>query len=195
VRILELSLRTHHYTHNFKRVRLEMPGAKVNLSNLTLVGGALAYPGTTPPTGTGGQSAPELTAVNSHQFLAVERDSNGDGLAAPRFKKIFLLDTDGVVNGGYVKKTLLVDLMAVPDPAHLGGDGDFFRFPFNTIESVHVVSPDTILTANDNNYPFSNARSRSRTNERTGPLAPDDNEFILIKLGQRLKVDQRILAP
>jgi hypothetical protein len=195
VRILELSLRTHHYTHNFKRVRLEMPGAKVNLSTLTLVGGALAYPGTTPPTGTGGESAPELTAVNSHQFLAVERDGNGDGLAAPRFKKIFLLDTDRVGNGGYVKKTLLADLMAVPDPAHLGGDGDFFRFPFNTIESVHVVSPDTILTANDNNYPFSNARSRSRTNERTGPLAPDDNEFILIKLGQRLKVDQRILTP
>jgi hypothetical protein len=63
---------------------------------------------------------------------------------------------------------LLVDLMAVPEPAHLGGDGDFFRFPFNTIESVHVVSQDTIVVANDNNYPFSNGRSRSRTNERTG---------------------------
>jgi hypothetical protein len=195
LRILELNLKTHRYTHHVRRLRLEMPGGKVNLSTLTLVGGALAYPGTTPPTGTGGESAAELTAVNSHQFLAVERDSNGDGLAAPRFKKIFLLDTDGVGNGGYVKKTLLADLMAVPDPAHLGDDGDFFRFPFNTIESVHVVSPDTILTANDNNYPFSNARSRSRTNERTGPLAPDDNEFILIKLGQPLKVDQRILAP
>jgi len=164
-------------------------------SGLTLVGGAPAYPGSVAPTGTGGESAPELTAVNAHQFLMIERDGAGDAVTAPRFKKVFLVDTAGVGNGGYVNKSLLADLMAIPDPAHVGNDGDFFRFPFNTIESVHVVSPDTILTANDNNYPFSNARSRSRTNERTGPLAPDDNEFILIKLGDRLKVDQRILTP
>ena len=195
LRILELDLRTHRYTKNVKRVRLEMPGAKVNLSTLTLVGGAPAYPGTTPPLGTGGESAAELTAVNSHQFLMVERDSNGDGIAAPRFKKIFLVDAAKTSNRGYVDKQLLVDLMAVPDPAKIGGDGDFFRFPFNTIESVHVVSPDTILTANDNNYPFSNARSRSLTNERTGPLAADGNEFILVKLGDRLKVDARLLSP
>ena len=105
LRILELDLRTHRFTDHFRRLRLEMPGAKVNLSTLTLVGGAPAYPGTTPPTGTGGESAAELTAVNSHQFLVVERDSNGDALAAPRFKKIFLLDTAGVGNGGYVDKT------------------------------------------------------------------------------------------
>ena len=195
LRVLELDLRTHRFTGDSRRLRLEMPGAKVNLSTLTLVGGTPAYPGTTPPTGTGGESAAELTAVNSHQFLVVERDSNGDGLAAPRFKKVFLLDASGVGNGGYLDKQLLVDLMAIPDPAKIGGDGDFFRFPFNTIESVHVVSPHTILVANDNNYPFSNARSRSRTNERTGPLAPDDNEFILVNLSQRLNVDRRILTP
>ncbi len=160
-----------------------------------MVGGAPAYPGTTAPTGTGGESAPELSAVNSHEFLMIERDGAGDGLAAPRFKKVFLLDTSGVGTGEYVNKRLLVDLMAVPDPAKLGGDGDFFRFPFNTIESVHVVSSDTIVVANDNNYPFSNARARSRTNERTGPLVPDDNEFILIQLGEQLDVDHRVLAP
>jgi hypothetical protein len=195
LRILELDLRTHRYTDHVRRLRLEMPGAKVNLTTLTLVGGAPAYPGSAAPTGTGGESAAELTAVNSDQFLVVERDGGGDGVPAPRFKKVFLLDTDGSHQSGYVDKQLLVDLMAVPDPAQLGGDGDFFRFPFNTIESVHVVSPDTILVANDNNYPFSNGRSRSRTNERTGPLAPDDNEFILVKLGDRLDVDQRILRP
>jgi hypothetical protein len=195
LRILDLDLRTHHFTDNVPRLRLEMPGAKVNLTTLTLVGGAPAYPGSTAPVGTGGESAAELTAVNSHQFLVVERDGNGDGVAAPRFKKVFLLDTDSRSHFGYLAKDLLVDLMAVPDPAHLGGDGDFFRFPFNTIESVHVVSPDTILVANDNNYPFSNGRSRSRTNERTGPLAPDDNEFILIKLGTQLNVDPRVLRP
>ena len=195
VRILEFDLHSHRFTHDVRRMRLEMPGAKVNLAALTLVGGAPAYPGTTPPTGTGGESAPELTAVNSHEFLALERDGAGDGVTAPRFKKVFLIDISRTDSSGYVDKRLLVDLMAVPDPAKIGGDGDFFRFPFNTIESVHVTGPDTILVANDNNYPFSNGRSRSLTNARTGPLAPDDNEFILIKLGERLDVDQRILAP
>jgi hypothetical protein len=197
LRMLEFDLRTQRFTHHVRQVRLEMPGQQVNLFALTYVDGTHVYPDAAPPSA--GESAAELTAVNSDQFLMVERDSNGDGLPAPRFKKIFLLDTDGVGNGGYVHKTLLADLMAVPDPAKIGGDGDFFRFPFNTIESVHVVSPDTILTANDNNYPFSNARSRSLTNERTGlppgMLTPDDNEFILIKLGEKLKVDSRILAP
>jgi hypothetical protein len=193
LRMLEFDLRTHRFTHQVRHVRLEMPGQAVNLFALTYVDGTHVYPDAAPPAA--GESAAELTAVNSHQFLMVERDSNGDGVAAPRFKKIFLLDTEGAHNGGYVDKTLLADLMAVPDPAQLGHDGDFFRFPFNTIESVHVVGPDTILTANDNNYPFSNGRSRSLTNERTGPLAADDNEFILIKLGERLRVDKRILTP
>jgi hypothetical protein len=195
LRILTFDLRTQRFTHQVRKLRLEMPGAKVNLTGLTLVGGAPAYPGASAPVGTGGESAPELTAVNSHQFLMLERDGNGDGVAAPRFKKVFLVDFRHLNRGGYVHKRLLVDLMAIPDPNKIGGDGDFFRFPFNTIEAVHVVSPDTILVCNDNNYPFSNARSRSKTNERTGPLAPDDNEFILIQLGQRLHLDRRILAP
>ncbi len=195
LRILDFDIKTHRFSSDVRHLRLEMPGAKVNLASLTLVGGAAAYPGATAPTGTGGESAPELTAVNSHQFLLLERDGNGDGVAAPRFKKVFLVDTRNTGSDGYVSKRLLVDLMAVPDPKHVGGDGDFFRFPFNTIESVHVVSADTVLVANDNNYPFSTGRSRSLTNARTGPLAPDDNEFILVNVGQRLNVDDRILAP
>lgn len=195
LRLLEFDLRTHRFTHHVRQVRLEMPGAKVNLAALFYADGTTrVYPDAATPT-PAGESAAELTAINSHQFLMVERDSAGDDVIAPRFKKIFLIDASGAGDGGYVNKRLLVDLMAVPDPAKVALDGDFFRFPFNTIESVHVVSPDTILTANDNNYPFSNARSRSLTNARTGPLAPDDNEFILIKLGERLKVDHRILAP
>jgi hypothetical protein len=133
--------------------------------------------------------------LNKHQFIAIERDSAGDGVAAPRFKKVFLLETKGAGADGYVRKQLLVDLMAVPDPAALGGDGDFFRFPFNTIESVHPVDASTLIVADDNNYPFSNGRSRSKTNERTGPLVPDDNEFILVRLGTPLDLDRRVLAP
>ena len=117
----------------------------------------------------------------------MERDSNGDGVPAPRFKKVLLIDTKHARrHGGHVTKELLIDPMAVPDPLHVGNDGDFFRFPFNTIESVHAVNDNTILVANDNNYPFSNGRSRSLTDARTGPLAPDDNEFIEVRLGTRL---------
>jgi hypothetical protein len=194
LRILTFDIAKREFTGEVRRLRLEMPGAKVNLSTLTLVGGARAYPGTAPPVGTGGESAAELTAVNAHQFLVVERDSAGDGVPAPRFKKVFLLDTRGA-RDGHVAKSLLLDLMAVPDPHHVGGDGDFFRFPFNTIESVHVVNDHTVLVANDNNYPFSNARSRSLTNARTGPLAPDDNEFILVAINPALSVDARLLTP
>ena len=108
-------------------------------------------------------------------------------MAAPRFKKLFLLDT----RHGDVTKTLLADLMAVPDPDRVGGDGDYFRFPFVTIESVHPVDEQTILVASDNNFPFSNGRSRSLTNERTGPLFADDTEMILIGLGSEIDVDRR----
>lgn len=48
--------------------------------------------------------------------------------------------------------------------------------------------------ANDNNYPISNGRSRRRTNERAGPLAPDDNEFILIELSASLHPERQLLA-
>ncbi|SRR6266540_2080798 len=193
LRILTFDINTRSFTNEVRKLRLEMPGGKVNLTTLTLTNGQPAYPGSVPPTGTGPQSAAELTALDANRFLLVERDGNGDGLAAPRFKKVFVVD--GQLQDGYVGKQLLVDLMAVPDPLKLGNDGDFFRFPFNTIESVHVVDDNTILVANDNNYPFSNGRARSLTNARTGPLAPDDNEFILVRLGTSLQPDHRLLSP
>jgi hypothetical protein len=194
LRIATFDIEHRRFTGEVRKLRLEFPGAKVNLTTLLLSDGTRAYPDAVAPTGTGGESAAELTALDGHRFLMVERDSNGDGVPAPRMKKIFILDTLGAKGrDGYVDKQPLADLMAVPDPNKLGGDGDFFRFPFNTIEAVHVVSDHTIIVANDNNYPFSNGRARSRTNERTGPLTPDDNEFILIELSTSLHPDPRLL--
>jgi hypothetical protein len=194
LRIATFDIEHRRFTGEVRKLRLEFPGAKVDLTTLLLTDGTRAYPNAVAPTETGGESAAELTSLDGHRFLVVERDSNGDGLAAPRLKKVFILDTKGAQRrAGYVDKQPLADLMAVPDPNKLGGDGDFFRFPFNTIEAVHVVSDHTIVVSNDNNYPFSNGRSRSRTNERTGPLAPDDNEFILINLSTSLHPDQRLL--
>ena len=52
-----------------------------------------------------------------------------------------------------------------------------FTFPFVTIENVDIVDGRTIVVANDNNFPFSNGRSRgSRTTTR----------FILLDVGDLL---------
>lgn len=176
----------------FLRYRTEMPSQQVNLAVIADAAGKRFYPGEAgaPP---GPVSIGELKAVNSHQMLVIERDNLGDDLPAPRFKKVFLIDIAGVPEGGRVRKTLLLDLLAIPDPAGVGGDGDFFRMPFYTIESVHVVDERTLLVASDNNFPFSHGRARSRSADRRGALAADDTEMILVRLGTPLEVDARLL--
>jgi hypothetical protein len=195
VRIVTFDIAGRRFTGEVHEIRLEMPGAKANPAALLLTDGTTrAYPNAAAPTGTGGESVAELTALDDHRFLLLERDANGDGVDAPRFKKVFVVDfnRDGDA-AGYVQKSPLVDLMAVPDPKGLGGDGNFFRFPFNTIESVHVVDDHTIVVANDNNFPFSNGRARSRTADRSTNLAPDDTELILVQVSTSLHPDPRLL--
>ena len=51
----------------------------------------------------------------------------------------------------------------------------------------------TLLVASDNNFPLSNGRSRSRSADRSGPLAADETELVLIRLGTPLDVDARLL--
>ncbi len=80
VRILTFDIETRRFTNQVRKLRLEMPGAKVNLTTLTLTNGSPAYPGSVAPTGTGGESAPELTALDANRFLMLERDGNGDAL-------------------------------------------------------------------------------------------------------------------
>jgi hypothetical protein len=187
--VFDVAKRT--FSGAFFRVRLEMPSQKVNLANLTDTSGTAVYPGSTAPPA-GPVSIGELKAVNDRQLLLIERDNHGDDLTPPRHKKIFLLDLPAAA-GGYVGKSLLLDLLAIADPAGLGGDGDFFRLPFYTIESVHVVDDRTLLVASDNNFPFSSGRARSRTLDRRGPLAADETEIILVRLGNPLDVDGRLL--
>ena len=191
VRIATFDIKKGRFTGEVRKLRMEMPGTRVNLTGLRLTDGSTPYPDPAPPAGT--QSAAELTAIDKNRFLVVERDGAGDGEPAPRFKKVLVIDTSKV-RDGYVEKQPLVDLMAVPDPQKVGNDGDFFRFPFNTIESVHVVDDRTIIVANDNNYPTSNGRARSTTPTRT-TLGADDDELILVELGSSLKPDHRLLAP
>jgi hypothetical protein len=193
LRIYVFEVARHEFADRFFRVRLEMPSQTVNLASLTDASGARIYPeAVAPPAGP--VAIGELKAVNEQQLLMIERDNLGDDLIAPRFKKVFLLDLpQAPAHDGYVGKSLLLDLLAIPDPSGIGGDGDFFRLPFYTIESVHVVDERTLLVASDNNFPFSSGRARSRSADRSGPLAADDTELILVRLGTPLAVDPRLL--
>jgi hypothetical protein len=193
LRIYVYDIAKRAFADTFLTVRLELPSQTVNLASLNDASGARVYPeAVAPPAGP--VSIGELKAVNDRQFLMIERDNLGDALPAPRFKKVFLLDASQAAGrDGYLRKTLLLDLLAVPDPSGLGGDGDFFRLPFYTIESVHVVDERTLLVASDNNFPGSNGRSRSRAADRGGPLAADNTELILVRLGAPLDVDRRLL--
>jgi glycerophosphoryl diester phosphodiesterase len=123
----------------------------------------------------------EITPINANEFLVIERDG-GQGETA-EFKKIFKVDFSDVDSQGFVGKEEVVDLLNLKDPNDLNGDGETtFDFPFVTIESVLVLDADTILVANDNNYPFSVGR---------GPDI-DNNEIIEIQLDKPLNLDARL---
>src|SRR5262249_1946150 len=109
VRILTFDIARRQFTRDVRKIRLDMPGNKVNLAALRLTDGVTpAYPGTVAPTGTGGESVAELTALDDHRFLLLERDSNGDGVDAPRLKKVFVVDFNRDDRSpGYVQKTAL----------------------------------------------------------------------------------------
>jgi glycerophosphoryl diester phosphodiesterase len=123
----------------------------------------------------------DFTVVNSNEYLVIERDPNqGD---AAKFKKIFKVDLSKKDADGFFAKEKVVDLLNIQDPQDLNKDGKTtFTFPFETIEDVLVIDKNTLLVANDNNYPFSLGR----------PPAIDNNESILLKLENPLKVDPRV---
>jgi hypothetical protein len=126
-----------------------------------------------------GTNIGDMTAINDHQFLVIERDGNTATSGGTPYKKIFVADIAGVAPGGLVSKVELVDLMNVEDPHDLDGDGSaLFTFPFVTIESVLILNPTTLLVINDNNYPGAGGRD---TNS-------DNTEFIKIRLNTALDV-------
>ncbi|MBE9156205.1 esterase-like activity of phytase family protein [Nodosilinea sp. LEGE 06152] len=123
----------------------------------------------------------DFTPINDSEFLVIERDNN-QGEAA-EFKKIFKVDLSQIDSEGFVAKTEVVNLLNINDPNDLNSDGSTsFDFPFVTIEDVLVLDANTLLVANDNNYPFSVGR---------GPDI-DNNEIIKIQLDQPLNLDARL---
>ncbi|QFS49402.1 glycerophosphoryl diester phosphodiesterase [Nostoc sphaeroides CCNUC1] len=125
----------------------------------------------------------DLAVINDNEYLVIERDG-GQGAAA-EFKKIYKIDLSKTDSNGYVAKEEVGDLLNIQDPNDLNGDGKTtFDFPFVTIENVLVVDKNTILVANDNNYPFSTGRPG---NDPQNPVI-DNNEIILLKLENPLNL-------
>jgi hypothetical protein len=126
-----------------------------------------------------GTNIGDMTAINDHQFLVIERNGNTATTTGAPFKRIFEIDTNVRDANGFVGKTELVDLMNIADPHDLNGDGSkLFTFPYVTIEDVLIVDPRTLLVINDDNFPGGGGRS----------AAPDSNEFLLIRLDRALDV-------
>ncbi|MBA3943914.1 MAG: esterase-like activity of phytase family protein [Herpetosiphonaceae bacterium] len=131
------------------------------------------------PMSDAGNSIGDMTAINDHEMLVIERDQ-GQGNDA-HFKRVYKVDLNNVQPDGTLPKELVVDLMAItdtqgithPEPGAIGL-GHIFTFPFVTIEDIYPVDASTLLVVNDNNYPFSSGRRPGKD--------LDDNEFILLHL-------------
>ncbi len=132
-----------------------------------------------------GTNIGDFILYNATEGIIIERDGSQGDLKG--FKKLFQVTLGKP--GEYVGKTELANLMNLRDPAGISkggaaGDvaiGDPFGMPFNTIEDVLVLDANTLLVIDDNNFPFSVGR-------HVGIKAPDDSEFIQIRLPKALNL-------
>jgi len=123
----------------------------------------------------------DMTVINDNEYLVIERDGGQGDLA--KFKKIYKVDLSKQDAKGFVTKEEVADLLNIPDPLDLNKDGSTtYRMPFVTIENVLVIDANTILVANDNNYPFSIGR----------PPGIDNNEIVQITLDKPLNLSPSV---
>ncbi len=133
----------------------------------------------------------DFNFIDETRALVIERDGGqGDASLAcegdrtegcfenpARFKRVYLIDFDGVEDGGTVRKVAFLDLLNMADPDGIARSGQrddgTFSFPFVTIENVDRVDETHIVVANDNNFPFSKGRD---------VVERDDNEFVLLEV-------------
>ncbi len=120
-----------------------------------------------------GTNIGDMTAINDHEFIVIERNGATATNGGTPFKKLFRIDIRQTDAAGNVLKTEIVDLMNIADPNDLNGDGSTtFTFPYVTIEDVLVLDSNTLLVINDNNYPGTGGRD----------LNSDPTEFLRITL-------------
>ena len=124
---------------------------------------------------TGTNPIGDMTTVNEHEFLVIERDNERGANA--KLKKIFRIDINVKDEDGYILKEEIVDLLNMVDPNNLAGFGRKFTFPYECIEDVAILNPTTLVVLNDNNYPNEGGR---------GIGVKNNNEFLLLKLEKPL---------
>lgn len=127
----------------------------------------------------GGEAIGDITPVNDTELLVIERDNKQDTEA--KVKRIYKINVTEKNADGTFKKVLVADLMDIKDPQGLAPDSknSVLTFPYFTIENVIVLNKDTILVANDNNYPATGGRGKD---------VKDQNQFIWLKLDAPLNV-------
>ena len=117
-----------------------------------------------------------LLMTDWSRFIAVERDRlQGDQAS---FKRIYEIKLETQPGQPATAKTLLLDLLAIPDPAGLASNSGVFRYPFATIEGLARYDHQTLAVINDNNFPFSLGRHLDSGE-------PDDSELILLRFARR----------
>lgn len=127
----------------------------------------------------GGEAIGDMATVNNDELLVIERDNKQDTEA--KVKRIYKININDKNADGTFKKTLVADLMNLSDPKGLAPStkNGVFTFPYFTIENVIILDKDTILVANDNNYPATGGRGKD---------IKDQNEFLWIKLDSPLNL-------
>ncbi len=128
----------------------------------------------------------DMTVVNDNEYLVLERDQ-AQGADA-KFKKVFKIDLSKKDADGNFVKEEVVDLLNIPDPNKLSdvSVGGVYKMPYVTIEDVLVLDANTILVANDNNYPATGGR---------GADVKDRDEMIWVKLEKPLTLAAGVGAP
>jgi hypothetical protein len=151
------------------------------------------------PLAEGGEAIGDFNMLDDKTALVIERDNGAgttdkacadpkdpkaDCFAVPsKVKRIYKIEMTEENVGKAVRKIGYIDLLTIADPDNKkrqgGGDG-FYDMPFLTIENVDRVDETHIVVGNDNNLPFSAGRALDKA---------DDNEFVLLEVGEFLKAD------
>jgi glycerophosphoryl diester phosphodiesterase len=128
-----------------------------------------------------GVSVPDFQLADRRHGIAIERDNTQGDLSGFKALEDVTLGAPGTT----MVKSEAADLLRIADPALISlpaqpgdvGLGNPFAMPFITIEDVWVLDRRHVLVINDNNFPFSVGR-------HVGSGAPDDNEFVVLRLPQ-----------
>lgn len=111
--------------------------------------------------------------VAPRTLLVLERDDH-EGEAAVS-KRVYRIDLDRTDRSGMLAKTLVVDLLKLDNPGHLGaggwGTGDPFSFGLRSVDTLVLLPSGNLMVVSDNDHLEPSARR---------PGIPDDPEMIII---------------